>query len=138
MTPRPAGFWPALRLVQRGLCLRCPRCGQRTLFRNWFAMHERCAVCGLRFEREQGYFLGAMYINYAFTVAIILIGYFTLAWYTNVPLAYHLILWGSVSVIVPLVLFRHARGAWLSFDYIFNPADEPLVEGHQEWDDEHA
>src|SRR6059036_1247037 len=33
-------------------------------------MHERCAACGLRYEREQGYFVGAIYINYAVTVAI--------------------------------------------------------------------
>ena len=56
------GIPRALALLWRGMCLRCPRCGARTLFRTWFAMHERCAVCGLRFEREQGYFLGAMYI----------------------------------------------------------------------------
>ncbi len=27
-------------------------------------MHERCPVCNLKFEREEGYFLGAMYISY--------------------------------------------------------------------------
>ena len=50
----------AVRLLVGGLCLRCPRCGARSLFRTWFAMHERCAVCQLRFEREQGYFLEAV------------------------------------------------------------------------------
>jgi transposase-like protein len=55
------GIPRALALLWRGACLRCPRCGARSLFRTWFAMHERCTVCGLRFEREQGYFLGAMH-----------------------------------------------------------------------------
>ena len=27
-------------------------------------MNERCPVCGLKFEREEGYFLGAMYFSY--------------------------------------------------------------------------
>jgi uncharacterized protein (DUF983 family) len=60
--PRQAkrGLPRALTMLGRGVCLRCPRCGARSLFRTWFAMHERCAVCGLRFEREQGYFLGAI------------------------------------------------------------------------------
>jgi uncharacterized protein (DUF983 family) len=131
-------FWRAVRLVKRGLCLRCPRCGARTLFRNWLAMHERCAVCDLRFEREQGYFLGAMYVNYAFTVAIVLSGYFALEWWTDMPLAYHLVLWGSVSVLCPLILFRYSRGVWLSLDYIFNPADDKSPENHMEWDGEHT
>jgi uncharacterized protein (DUF983 family) len=95
-------------------------------------MHEQCAVCHLRFEREQGYFLGAMYVNYALTVGIVLSGYFALAWWTALPLAYHLVLWGSVSVFCPLVLFRYARGVWLSVDYIFNPADDESPQNHME------
>ena len=37
-------------------------------------MNERCPHCGLKFEREQGYFLGAMYFSYGIaTVAILLL-----------------------------------------------------------------
>jgi hypothetical protein len=37
-------------------------------------MNERCPYCGLKFEREQGYFLGAMYFSYCIaTVAILLL-----------------------------------------------------------------
>ena len=86
-------------------------------------MHQRCALCHLRFEREQGYFIGAMYMNYAFTVTITVVGYFVLESLTHITLTQQLVLWGSVSILTPLVLFRHARGLWLSFDYIFNPVD---------------
>lgn len=96
-------------------------------------MHERCASCHLRFEREQGYFLGAMYINYALTVGIVLIGYLMLAWYTSLSLGQQLVLLGSVSVLCPFLLFRHARGVWLSFDYIFNPADDVSPGQEEEW-----
>jgi hypothetical protein len=47
----------------------CPRCRAGKIFRKsvWLfpGMYERCPVCGLKFEREDGYFLGAMYISYA-------------------------------------------------------------------------
>lgn len=36
-------------------------------------MHDRCPTCGLRFNREPGYFLGAMYISYALALAIIVV-----------------------------------------------------------------
>ncbi|MEM6299373.1 MAG: DUF983 domain-containing protein [Bacteroidota bacterium] len=35
------------------------------------ATHERCSVCDLRYEIEPGFFWGAMYISYAFSVAIV-------------------------------------------------------------------
>ncbi|MGQ4809313.1 hypothetical protein NKDENANG_02729 [Candidatus Entotheonellaceae bacterium PAL068K] len=87
-------------------------------------MHKRCASCGLQFEREQGYFLGAMYVNYAFTVAVVISGYFFLEAWTEMTLAQQLTLWGSVSLLCPLLLFRQARGLWLSFDYIFHPVPD--------------
>jgi len=34
-------------------------------------MNEHCPHCGLRFEREQGYFLGAMYISYGLALPMI-------------------------------------------------------------------
>jgi hypothetical protein len=93
-------------------------------------MHARCAVCGLRFEREQGYFLGAMYVNYAFTVVIVLSSYFALAWWTNTSLAQQLLVLGGLSVLCPLLFFRHERSVWLSFDYIFNPVPDVSLEDH--------
>jgi uncharacterized protein (DUF983 family) len=114
----------AITLLNRGLRLRCPRCGAGALFQGWLKMHQHCASCHLQFEREQGYFIGAMYMNYAFTVAITVSGYFVLEWLTNISLAQQLALWGSVSILAPLALFRHARGLWLSFDYMFNPVDD--------------
>ena len=54
----------------------CPRCRtgrifRTSIFRIFPVMNERCPDCGLKFEREQGYFLGAMYFSYAIaTVAI--------------------------------------------------------------------
>lgn len=117
----------AIRLLVRGLRLRCPRCGARSLFRTWFTMHERCAVCHLRFEREQGYFLGAIYINYGVTVVLALIGSFALEYWSRPSLTQQLVLWIGFCSLFPVVFFRHSRGLWLAFDYIFDPvADERL------------
>ena len=114
----------AVRLLVWGLCLRCPRCGARSLFRTWFTMHECCAVCGLRFEREQGYFLGAMYVNYGITVVLALIGSFALEWLAYPSLAQQLLLWIVFCTLFPLLFFRYSRGLWLAFDHIFDPVEE--------------
>ena len=114
----------AMRLLVRGLCLRCPRCGARSLFRTWFAMHERCAVCHLRFEREQGYFLGAIYLNYGVTVVLALIGSFALEYWSRPSLTQQLVLWIGFCSLFPLLFFRYSRGLWLAFDYIFDPVED--------------
>lgn len=48
---------------------RCPMCLQGRMFAGRFRMHETCPVCGHRFEREQGFFQGAMYISWVLSVA---------------------------------------------------------------------
>ena len=121
------GLPRALALLWRGACLRCPRCGARSLFRTWFAMDERCTVCGLRFEREQGYFLGAMYINYGVSVGLALLGSFALEYWTRPSLTQQLVLWIGFCTVFPVLFFRHSRGLWLGCDFIFDPvmAEEP-------------
>jgi len=123
------GIARAWRLLMRGLGLRCPRCGARSLFRSWFTMHERCFVCQLRFEREQGYFLGAMYINYGVTVVLALLGSCALEWWTEVSLTQQLVLWVSFGTLFPLVFFRYSRGVWLAFDYFFDPVYDKAPKG---------
>lgn len=54
------------------MALRCANCGQPEIFDRWFAMVDRCPRCALRFERQPGYWLGAMILNFAFTAAAFL------------------------------------------------------------------
>ncbi|MBL7856083.1 MAG: DUF983 domain-containing protein [Cyclobacteriaceae bacterium] len=36
-------------------------------------MNEKCPHCGIRLEPEPGFYQGAMYVGYGFTVAIIIL-----------------------------------------------------------------
>lgn len=80
-------------------------------------MHQRCPACDLLFEREPGYFLGSLYISYAFASLILGLG----------MLALHLVLpeWDlGILVLIVGVLFlplaptvtRYARVLWIHFD----------------------
>ena len=63
-------FWT---LVSRALRLRCPVCGEGQLFKGLFSMHPTCPHCGIKYEREPGFFLGSIYINYGITALIVAI-----------------------------------------------------------------
>jgi ABC-2 type transport system ATP-binding protein len=111
-------------LLTRALHLRCPRCGGAGMFRGLFSMQPECPMCRLKFEREQGYFLGAIYINYAATVLCMLVGFFALEYYFKLPLTYQIIVWCSFGVVFPILFYRYSKSLWLCLDYIFNPVDE--------------
>lgn len=56
---------------------KCPRCQEGDFylskhpyqFRNFGKNHQKCSVCDYKFEKEPGYFYGAMYVSYGLTVA---------------------------------------------------------------------
>jgi uncharacterized protein (DUF983 family) len=108
------------RAFVRGLTRRCPRCGSGRLFRRWLRIRDRCPRCGLRLEREEGGFLGAMTINYVAT---------TFAWIAllvvwlivDLP-GLHLAALVAVSValvaVLPLVFFPFSKTIWATIDYL--------------------
>jgi uncharacterized protein (DUF983 family) len=103
---------------------RCPQCRQGRIFRGTFAMNDPCPVCGVVFQREEGYFLGSMYVSYLLS-SVLLIGFY----YALVAL---LPGWGTITVaflalipylpLVPLV-FRYSRVVWIHFERSGSPSD---------------
>ncbi len=107
-------------LLRRAVWLRCPRCGVGPLFTRWLSMPKACEQCQFRYERQPGYFLGSSYINYGITALsmtlMYVIGHFGCGLAANLlvlPLA-------LFTMVVPLLLFRHARACWLAFDCYFD------------------
>ena len=58
----------------------------------------------MKFEREHGYFVGAMYLNYGATVCIAFPGYFLFEAFTAIPFAFNLGGWGLFSALFPCIL----------------------------------
>ncbi len=56
---------------------KCPKCQEGDFyvsrhpykFKDFGKNHENCSHCGYKFDKEPGYFYGAMYVSYALTVA---------------------------------------------------------------------
>jgi uncharacterized protein (DUF983 family) len=105
----------------RAARLACPRCGEGPMFRGWFTMAPSCRLCGFGFERAQGYFVGAIYVNYAATASLVLGGYLILWRFTELSTAAQLALWLPVAVLFPLWFFRYSRSLWLALEYALNP-----------------
>jgi len=106
----------------------CPRCRLGRIYRSSMylgfpKMHERCPVCGLKFEREAGYFLGAMYISYGFALAAILL-LASLLWIVGRWSMQHAVI-GGMLLFLPLApaLTFLSRVAWIYLDQAIDPEE---------------
>lgn len=99
---------------------KCPKCETGDIFAEKGSilllrvpkMHERCPHCGYKFEKEPGYFLGAMYVSYGMTVAEMLIIFLTTFWFVPIGLFFVLILGGML--LLSFFNFRVARNIWIN------------------------
>lgn len=100
---------------------KCPRCRQgdmyRTpLFQKWYdrKMNDSCEVCAQSFEPEPGFYFGAMFISYAFSVAITFIVVFILYNFFDDPemWVYIIALLTVIGLLWP-VMYRYSRAIFL-------------------------
>jgi len=100
---------------------RCPRCRQGRMFRyakynvkNFDKMYEQCTDCGLNFELEPGFYTGAMYVSYVFSVAIFIIVGFCLYVFFNDPDIFVYVTATLLTIVFLFpVLFRYSRVIYL-------------------------
>jgi uncharacterized protein (DUF983 family) len=103
---------------------RCPRCRRGLVFRGRFTMNNLCPLCAMKFEREPGYFVGAMYVSYA--MAAFLLGVFTFIISLIFPeLPLHSMLIGALVCFLPFVppVFRYSRVIWITIDRALDPGE---------------
>jgi uncharacterized protein (DUF983 family) len=106
-------------MILRILKLRCPRCGKGSLAAGLFKTAKSCPNCGMLFEKESGYFAGAIYPLYGMSGAlgglvalIALLGFGLGVWQS--------VAWGSAAVVLASpYLFWVSRSAFLNAEERF-------------------
>jgi hypothetical protein len=92
-------------------------------------MNEICPVCGLRFRREAGYFLGAMYVSYPLAALVLWVFHFLIGTLLFPEWRWELSLLAAVVpflLCVPMI-FRYSRVIWMFVDRYADPMpDEPV------------
>ncbi len=87
-------------------------------------MLQRCPECGLSYFPEQGYYVGAMIINYIATTACV-VALFLLSLlvrdFTTLSTNSKILLWMGFAITLSLLLMRHSYSFWLGIDYWVKP-----------------
>jgi uncharacterized protein (DUF983 family) len=102
----------------RALRLRCPVCARASVFRRPFKVRHHCPACGALFQREEGFFVGALMINVVTTEAAVLAAYglFLLALGGRDALVLPLLF--AVALLFPFAFYHHAWSLWLAADHL--------------------
>ena len=109
---------------------RCPRCRigsifLYSIFRGFPKMRERCPVCDLKFDREPGYFLGAMYVSYGLGIVIVALFAALLrsvtGWWITKDTIWAVVLFLPLAPTITLL----ARVLWIYLDQTVDPERRP-------------
>ena len=79
------------------------------LFLGWFRMRSRCDWCGLIYEREPGFFLGSIYVNYGLTALLTTAAYIVMIATDTVSQQRILWLLTAFCILFPAWFFRYAQ-----------------------------
>ena len=99
--------------------MRCPECKKGIIYSHGSSMNRLCPNCGIRFDREPGYFSGAIWIS---TLLAMLFMMFCLLWFFR---DLHPAVAGLVASLgfIPLVpiTIRFSRSIWMYLDHRMHP-----------------
>lgn len=118
-------------IVSRGLANRCPNCGEKTLFETGrpLQLNLNCPSCGMKLEKDEGFFLGAMALNYGVTLVVFLTP-IALLWYNGILGNRTAVILAAVfGVIMPILLYRSSRSWQIMLYYYFFPQHLPANRG---------
>jgi len=108
---------------------KCPRCHSGYMFieknpynlKMMFKMNDRCAHCNQSFSPEPRFYEGAMYVSYAFSVAIVISCFVAFNVLTDdVPLIPLIITTISMAFGLAPLSFRLSRSVWIHLFYSFD------------------
>ena len=123
----------ALRLLGRGIRLRCPHCGKGHILESWFKLKLKCPVCGIRTDRgEEDFFLGGMMWNIVFSEGLLLVASLIFGILTWPDVPWTMLQWGGMAlmVIAPLFFYPFSLGFWLANDIWIRPVTEEEMMWH--------
>lgn len=97
------------------------------MFESWFKVRDACPTCGLKMQREDGSFLGAIALSYGVT-GVAFIGVLVTWLVLTLPdvnvLALTLTSVG-VSIVVPLIFYPASKTLWSAIDLLLFAGKQP-------------
>ena len=102
--------------IWAGLMGRCPACGKGRLFSGYLTLAPQCEVCGLDFSFADAGDGPAVFV--ILVAGFLIVGAALLVEiYYMPPYWVHAGLWGTLALVVPLLLLRSFKGVLIALQY---------------------
>ncbi len=101
---------------------KCPKCHEGNFFetnnpynlKKFDKMHHNCPICNESFERETGFYYGAMYVSYGLTVAFGVAMFLLICGILNYSAITFLTVFAILQVALMPIFYRLARLIWIN------------------------
>jgi uncharacterized protein (DUF983 family) len=113
-----------LKAMGEGLRLRCPKCHTGRMHRTFMEPHERCPTCGVKFQPNEGDFIGGVVVAWSVLAVLLCVGIMLVGWLTNLSVEGHVYLWSAVSTLFLVLGYRNMKGLWVGILYAITDLKE--------------
>lgn len=107
-----------LKTLTRGLLLRCPACGESNVFRAPFQVRRQCPACRALFQREEGFFVGAIMLNVVVTEGAVMLAFGLCLLVLGGSDTLTLPVLFAVALLFPVLFYHHSWSLWLAGDHV--------------------
>ena len=112
----------------RGLCGRCPRCGEGRLFNGFLALAPRCERCGLDYSFADSADGPAFFVMFISGFIVVFAALAVEVLYRP-PFWLHAVLWVPLILITTLLPLRPVKGLLIALQYHHKAAEGRLAGG---------
>jgi len=115
---------------------KCPKCQEGEFFisqpydlKKMGEIHDHCSECGLKYDKEPGFYYGAMYVAYALAVAV-----FVTMWtsfnlfFKNVTIGWQIASIVTASIVLAPYLYALSKIIWANFFFKY---DKDAIKSHK-------
>lgn len=107
------------------LSCKCPKCENANIFYQrgnvlllkMPKMHERCISCDYKFEKEPGFFFGAMFVSYGIGAGQMILNLIIFWWFLDYSIFTVFWIISALSIMLSITNFRISRSIWIHLFY---------------------
>jgi uncharacterized protein (DUF983 family) len=109
--------------------IKCPKCHEGDMFCNknvyqykgFFDMPDNCPKCNQDFQLEAGFYLGAMFVSYALTIALNVAVFVAFTVFKSYSLVPFLIAAAIALILTGPYIIKISRSIWIAFSISYDP-----------------
>jgi uncharacterized protein (DUF983 family) len=99
---------------------RCPKCQGAPIFKGFCSMHKKCPGCGNVYEKESGYFMGAMMAAYFLGIIAVMPTLVVCLFVFELSIPVSIGVAALQLILLQPLLFQYSRIVWINTEHNLN------------------